>query len=164
MHAFLGVTVHGLDQDWMPQSVLLGFRALHGPHTGENMAAVLEELLEDFRLQDKVSGLPYLVICGALLTQWKQIISITTDNASNNKTLIEHLATSIDNGSSSTPWTPKEHWVRCFAHILNLVEQAVLETVREQTGTTCTDVESNEPVYNDSLSAMQALSPLARVI
>lgn len=49
-----------------------------------------------------------------------QILSITCDNASNNDTMVEHLATLVDNFPGAANQT------RCFTHILNLVAKSVL--------------------------------------
>ena len=50
-----------------------------------------------------------------------QILSITCDNASNNDTMIEHLATLLDNYPGAANRT------RCFAHILNLVAKCIMK-------------------------------------
>jgi hypothetical protein len=49
-----------------------------------------------------------------------QILGVTADNASNNDTMIEHLATLIESflGAANQTW--------CFTHILNLVAKSVL--------------------------------------
>jgi hypothetical protein len=49
-----------------------------------------------------------------------QILSVTCDNASNNDTMIEHLATLVDSFPGASNQT------RCFTHILNLVAKSVL--------------------------------------
>ena len=49
-----------------------------------------------------------------------QILGVTTDNASNNDKMIEHLAVVID----TFPGAPNQ--TRCFAHILNLVAKSIL--------------------------------------
>lgn len=52
--------------------MLLGFKLLHGPHTGNNLSDILHRLLEERKLLD----------C---------IFSVTTDNATNNDTIIRAL-------------------------------------------------------------------------
>lgn len=56
--SFIGVTGHCLDSDWMPQALLLDFRRLKGPHTGDNILNITEEILESL----KVSNALYLPI------------------------------------------------------------------------------------------------------
>jgi hypothetical protein len=55
---------------------LLGFEPLHGSRTGINLDAVLFPLLQKHGVEDRV-------------------LTVTTDNASNNSTLIESLKGSI---------------------------------------------------------------------
>jgi hypothetical protein len=43
--AFLGVTGHFIDVNYVPQALLLDFVRLKGPHTGENIRNVTEEIL-----------------------------------------------------------------------------------------------------------------------
>jgi hypothetical protein len=71
-HSFLGITVHYIDSSWTIRSSLLDFVPVNGPHTGENLAACLFSVLEDFKISEK-------------------IVAITTDNASNNDTMLASL-------------------------------------------------------------------------
>lgn len=72
--AFMAVTGYFIDTDWVYREVLLGFKPLHGTHTGVNLSAVLMKTLTEHR-----------------------IFGLTTDNASNNKTLAESLQQSYYN-------------------------------------------------------------------
>ncbi|KAJ7899461.1 hypothetical protein B0H14DRAFT_2221075, partial [Mycena olivaceomarginata] len=47
-----------------------------------------------------------------------ELLGLAADNASNNNTLVESLATRI---GLSGRFRGKLHRIRCFAHILNLV-------------------------------------------
>ncbi|KAJ5809030.1 uncharacterized protein N7503_001248 [Penicillium pulvis] len=66
------ITGYFLDLDWHYREVLLGFEPLYGPHSGANLARMLTPILEKHNISDR-------------------IMAITTDNASNNKTLISSL-------------------------------------------------------------------------
>ncbi|KAG0156345.1 hypothetical protein PDIDSM_3523 [Penicillium digitatum] len=70
--AFMAITGYFIDSDWVYREVLLGFKPLHGTHTGSYLSSVLIETLVEHNIEDKVFGL-------------------TTDNASNNKTLATAL-------------------------------------------------------------------------
>lgn len=48
------------------------------------------------------------------------LLSITCDNASNNDTMVKHLATLVENFPGAANQT------RCFTHILNLVAKSIL--------------------------------------
>ncbi|KAJ5666469.1 uncharacterized protein N7477_008917, partial [Penicillium maclennaniae] len=66
--AFMAITGYFIDADWAYREVLLGFKPLHGSHIGANLSGVLLQTLIEHNLEGRVFG-------------------ITTDNASNNKTL-----------------------------------------------------------------------------
>ena len=62
--AFLGVTVHYLDENWQLQDLTVGFEHLTGKHTGQALMLTFVRVVERFQLERK-------------------IISITTDSGSN---------------------------------------------------------------------------------
>lgn len=83
------------------------------------MATVFAEMLEDFKLTEKVS----LVLL--TLHVWDkqlrvQILSVTCDNASNNDAMIEELQELIPEFAGSASHT------RCFLHIVNLVAKSLI--------------------------------------
>lgn len=88
-------------------------------HTGENLAEVFVEILEDFKLTDKVCTGQHNR--EETLTRALQILSITCDNASNNDTMIDAIADAMDcfPGEANCTW--------CFAHITNLVAKSLLK-------------------------------------
>ena len=105
-----------------------------GAHTEENIRKAFIEGLENFSIQTKVSLffyfiLFYLNIFNHLFNLY-QIIGITTDNASNNKTFIQ----------SMTTWAREQvilfnisaNHFSCFAHILNLCVQEILDVFKEK--------------------------------
>ena len=51
----LGVTTHSIDATWEYRECVLAIRELAGKHNGKNMASILLEIIEEFKLQDKVS-------------------------------------------------------------------------------------------------------------
>ena len=74
--AFMAITGHFIDYDWQYCEVLLGFEPLSGKHSDVILSAVVLEILQRYNIQD-------------------QIPAITTDNASNNSTLLTALNESI---------------------------------------------------------------------
>ncbi|CAF1579247.1 unnamed protein product, partial [Didymodactylos carnosus] len=52
--SFIGVTGHFLDLNCIPQALLLNFSRLKGPHTGENIRNITEEILENLKIKHKV--------------------------------------------------------------------------------------------------------------
>ena len=80
---------------------LLPLPALSGPHSGERIAEVIDEILKAFGVRPERVG--YFV----------------TDNASNNDTTIRHLAIAYD-------FNDIERRCRCAPHIINLVAQTMM--------------------------------------
>lgn len=68
----MAVTGYFLDQDWEYREILLGFEPLSRSHSSVNLSAVLMSLLQQYDITNRV-------------------LAITTDNASNNNTLISSL-------------------------------------------------------------------------
>ena len=97
--AFMAVTGYFLDQHWEYREILLGFEHLHGVHSGANLSKVLFELLQEHQITDRV-------------------LSVTTDNASNNKTLI----TSIQEATESLKSNDNITMIRvpCVAYVIQL--------------------------------------------
>ncbi|OQD75278.1 hypothetical protein PENANT_c155G02862 [Penicillium antarcticum] len=97
--AFMAVTGYFVDVDWEYQEVLLGFEPLSGKHSGVNLAEVLLKLLQKHQIEDRV-------------------FTITTDNASNNSTLITSIQDSLQLLESSSDSTIIR--IPCMAHGIQL--------------------------------------------
>ncbi|KNZ54898.1 uncharacterized protein VP01_2820g3 [Puccinia sorghi] len=69
MKAFIAVTAHGITLDWKMIDVLIGMPAVLSQHTGSCFGEILVNMLDELKLSNK-------------------LISITTDNASRNSTLV----------------------------------------------------------------------------
>jgi hypothetical protein len=107
-HAFLGITVHFMDENFKPQMYLLELADLKRRHTGKYMAQVLVKVLRSFNISDKIH-------------------CITRDNASSNSTLFasfEKYYRDYFNGVSRTRAIP------CIDHILNLICQDILKQMK----------------------------------
>ena len=79
--AFLGITGHFIDLDFAPQAILLDFVRLRGPHTGDNIRNVTEEILDKL----EVRPLHSLDELKCFLFERKlkdKVYRIVTDNAS----------------------------------------------------------------------------------
>jgi hypothetical protein len=95
----MAVTGYFVDIDWEYQEVLLGFEPLSGKHSGVNLAEVLLKLLQKHHIE-------------------KRVLTITTDNASNNSTLIESIQDSLQLLESSSDSTIIR--IPCMAHVIQL--------------------------------------------
>lgn len=94
----MAITGYFLDQDWNYREVLLGFEHLHGSHTGENLSKSMHQLLTDHGITDRV-------------------LSMTTDNATNNNTLMMNIQETIQSQSRSDTLIFR---VPCIAHVIQL--------------------------------------------
>ncbi|KNF04359.1 hypothetical protein PSTG_02274 [Puccinia striiformis f. sp. tritici PST-78] len=108
----------------------LDFVKLQQSHTGLYLAKTVQLIVEKFRLKDKICG-------------------IVTDNASNNQTMIDQIKT-----YRWPRFKGETQWVRCFAHILNLIAQVILRPFgshkrKKDTFTNDKDVESDEDEPKD---------------
>ncbi|OAV84798.1 hypothetical protein PTTG_31051, partial [Puccinia triticina 1-1 BBBD Race 1] len=80
----------------------LDFVRLAQSHTGQYLADTVRAVVEKFGIQDKICG-------------------IVTDNASNNSAMVSAM--------KKFKWARfkgDEQWIRCYAHILNLIVQSIL--------------------------------------
>lgn len=94
----MAITGYFIDSNWEYREVLLGFEPLSGQHTGLNLGGVLWDILQKYDIEDR-------------------ILAITTDNASNNSTLVESL---YDIHGSFIIRTP------CLAHVMQLALKQLL--------------------------------------
>jgi hypothetical protein len=96
--AFIAITGYFIDQEWNYREILLGFEPLHGTHNGSNLGSTLFEILQKHGITNRV-------------------LSITTDNASNNNTMmasIQELVQSQDISSDATIIR-----IPCIAHVIS---------------------------------------------
>jgi hypothetical protein len=108
--AFMAITVYYIDKEWNYRELLLGFEPLHGAHTGANLNDVLVRLLSERQLLHR-------------------IFSVTTDNATNNETLIRTLQDAL---LASGAINSRESIVRvpCMAHVIQLCLKQLLGHIR----------------------------------
>jgi hypothetical protein len=103
--ALMGVVCHYVDDQNKSRSTLLAIRELTGAHTGENQAAIVKSVIQEYDLVDKIG---YFVL----------------DNAANNDEAVDIILYDLcDN------WTPAERLsrrLRCLGHVLNLAAKAFL--------------------------------------
>ncbi|KAH9456329.1 hypothetical protein Pst134EB_012532 [Puccinia striiformis f. sp. tritici] len=112
------------------EAMPLDFVKLQQSHTGLYLAENVQLIVEKFGLKDKICG-------------------IVTDNASNNQTMIDQIKT-----YRWPRFKGETQWVRCFAHILNLMAQVILRPFgshkrKKDTSTNDKDVESDEDEPKD---------------
>jgi hypothetical protein len=121
--AFMAVTGYFVDVDWEYREVLLGFEPLSGKHSGVNLSEVLIKILEQHQITNRV-------------------MAITTDNASNNNTLISSVQDSIQSlesfNSSAVIRIP------CMAHVIQLCLSELLGQIKATPNNTTAETEWSE--------------------
>lgn len=108
---FLGIIGHWLTEDFEYMERTLAFRELGATHSGEDLAAEVEQTLVEFDIESK-------------------LIAITGDNASNNLKMVDELhARLVQKGKAHPLFEGRNSFVRCFAHILNLVVKHIMSAL-----------------------------------
>jgi hypothetical protein len=96
---FMAITGYFVDSEWNYHEILLGFEPVYGQHTRNHLSAVLQRVLHQHNIIDRT-------------------LAVTTDNASNNKTLVESLHQSIE--ALSLPSSTRIVRIPCLAHVIQL--------------------------------------------
>ncbi|XP_078442910.1 putative transcriptional regulator tpeD [Wolffia australiana] len=105
--SLLGVTAHSIDGDWKLCDLLLAIRRIKGSHCGTNLARLVVEVAYEYGIESK-------------------LCTITTDNASNNITM---MASIVHQLKTVNPQFTMDRHVLCVAHVLNLVVQSGLRII-----------------------------------
>ncbi|KNE92781.1 hypothetical protein PSTG_13838 [Puccinia striiformis f. sp. tritici PST-78] len=102
----VGAVIYRLLDDGVSKAKLeampLDFVQLKERHTGEYLARMVKYIVEKFGIENRICG-------------------IVSDNAANNGTMIAELEKLDWKRFKGEP-----QWIRCFAHILNLIVKAIL--------------------------------------
>lgn len=122
--SFMAITGYFIDDEWNYREVLLGFEPVHGSHTGAHLCETLLSLLERHQIT-------------------KRVLSVTTDNASNNETLMTHLVDSITSSELSAHATIVR--VPCIAHVIQLSLKSLLGEIKAEPKNEATQREWSEP-------------------
>ena len=142
----MAVTGCFLDQDWNYCEVLLGFEHLHGSHTGENLSKTVTQLLSDHRITDCV-------------------LTVTTDNATNNNTLMINVQETIQSQSRSDTLIFRDPRI---AHVIQLSLNGLLGKLKVTPTNNEVELEwSDERTHSFQInrsSSKQILGTLKKVI
>jgi hypothetical protein len=107
---FIAIKAYWVTTEWEMAEALIGFEAVGGNHTGESLGQLTLERLEKFGLSTRV-------------------IAMTSDNASNNKTLAETLNKAIK-------WLSRRMSIQdialipCLAHVIQLAVNDLLVDIK----------------------------------
>jgi hypothetical protein len=110
----MGVIAHFINKDWMIQEELIGFESLKDIHSGVALAEVVNGLLTKYNIAH-------------------QVISITTDNASNNGTMMTEINGYLEEAFTNTRFLDGQiQHIPCLSHVIQLALKELLGTIRLQ--------------------------------
>jgi hypothetical protein len=110
--SFMGVMAHYIDKDWYLQEELIGFESLQDVHSGAALASVVNELLKKYCIEHRV-------------------VSITTDNARNNGTMMTQINEYLEEAFANTRFLDgKIQHIPCLSHIIQLALKELLGAIR----------------------------------
>jgi hypothetical protein len=147
--AFLALTGYYINANFESKEVLLGFEPISGSHTSIRLANYVLGVLEDAKLD-------------------RRVLAITTDNASNNTTLMDNLSKKLRQGieNSSHVSTHLDPEVKklcsipthipCLAHVIQLAVQSLLQQIKVNAHNDDTEIIWEEEV-DSRLAAKQEL-------
>ncbi len=108
----MGIIVHYITKDWELIEELIGFESLTDVHSGVALAEVVNKVCAQFKLTGRV-------------------ISVTTDNATNNSTMVSQINQYLADALQSHRFLDGtvQH-IPCLAHIIQLALKALLGKIR----------------------------------
>lgn len=130
--SFLAIKVYYINKYWQLQEKLLDFIPLRGQHSGNSMALCLLQVLSETHTKPR-------------------LLAITCDNASNKTTLTRTLETTLDDENIS--WNSNENTIPCLAHVINLVVQDIIQSLRLEA---LTDIGTEEPLERRHIEGISA--------
>lgn len=130
-HAFLAVVGSWITKNWTLETGLLDFIELHGAHTGDNIGQVTFDSMKELGIVCQVSDAYFIsYFAFTLIPYFVQMISQTTDSASNNDTGFAKLSALISQSGIATKWNLSESQIRCLAHIIHLAVMDLLLNIK----------------------------------
>jgi hypothetical protein len=125
--SILAVIGHWLTEDFVYKERVLEFIEIDRAKSRENIAGIVIELLQELNINDKV-------------------ISITSNNASNNETLVNIVESSlieqfqwIENPLKALRFHSQDSFIRCITYILNRIVKLILTTLNSRDRATTTN-------------------------
>jgi hypothetical protein len=110
----IAITSHYIDDNFELHEDLLDFQEVSVSHTGVNLANHVFEILIKYNIHTR-------------------LYCITTDNASNNGTMVTALSHRL--AEKGIQWDAERHHIACLAHVINLAVKEFLSTLKIQSRT-----------------------------
>ena len=136
----LAIVAHFADEKLKRQDLLLALQGIQGQHTGENLAAMIIKVLDNFKIRNRLG---YFV----------------GDNATVNDKILRLIADALN--KEGVNYNPDHRRLRCLGHVINLAVQEFLF------GSKVNDYEySNESTFSPSDQQIQQwrkIGPLGKL-
>ena len=107
--AFMAITGYFIDKDWNYREILLGFEPIYGTHSGANLCTTLLGIFQRFEITDRV-------------------LSVTTDNTSNNQSLMTSVNNAVQNLELNSQFTIIR--LPCIAYVIQLSLNKLLGQIK----------------------------------
>ena len=108
--AILSIIGYFVTSDWRLAEIQLGFEQIQGEHNGENLAAVIMDVLHRYMIDDG------------------RLLGITTDNASSNFTTSDSLQAALN--LIGVKWSAWNNHMPCMAHVIQLSLGAFMKELK----------------------------------
>lgn len=111
--SFMAINAYWIDEKFQHHGALIGFESLENSHSGSELSKVLIGVFQRYNIHDRIQ-------------------TITSDNASNNTTLVEEMNNAIDQLPTryKTLFPQLITRIPCLSHVIQLSLQALLGAVR----------------------------------
>jgi hypothetical protein len=104
-YAIMAIVAHYIDSNGKRQAKLIALRSIDGEHTGENMAALLLKVFQEYKIGSRIGF-------------------FITDNASSNDVCIDLVLSKLYPDMNAKQRLRRR--LRCLGHVVNLAAQAFL--------------------------------------
>jgi hypothetical protein len=108
---FIAIKAYWITRAWLMSEALIGFESVEGNHTGAALGNIVWKRLEAYHITT-------------------QVYALTSDNASNNKTLTDTLNDAIMWLNRRLDLTSTITQVPCLAHVLQIAVQQLLGKIK----------------------------------
>jgi len=133
--AFMGTTLHYMDQNWKLCQFTVGFQYLGGEaHSASYLGNKLSQLIREFGITNRV-------------------LAVVSDNASVNIALAKHLQANV----FGPKWDPLQYRLPCLAHVIALVSNQFMRVLKSNPDNN--EKSSSTPAIECSIKALQNYPP-----
>lgn len=136
-NSYYGITAHFIDQLWQMHSLVIDFIPSKGQHSGKHIASLFYDCMKQYNILTKIQG-------------------ITVDNVSANTTFLLELGNLLTENKENFEFNASEQHFRCFAHILNLGVQDILQSMKvpfEEDKGDYEEISDEDPDFIDNASS-----------